>query len=91
MPAKLLMSPKGETLLYLRLCVDISPICNQYFDYFCLSSKGCYVQCCVSFLKQEIFEKSTKPELEHRTMLSRTYSTLKYSTSCDKIQSTSNG
>lgn len=51
MSAKFLIVPNGKILLYLRLCIDIGPIRNQYFDYFCLSSEGGYVQCCVSFLK----------------------------------------
>lgn len=53
MSAMFLIDQDPEILLYLRLCIDIGPICNQHFDYFCLPSEGCYVQCCVSFLKWE--------------------------------------
>lgn len=84
MSAKLLVVANRDIWLYLRLCIDIGPICNQHFDNFCLSSEGCYMQCCVSFLELETvtFENSTKAELEYITVQSRTSSILEYSFSC---------
>lgn len=84
MSAKLLVAANRDSWPYLRLCIDIGPICDQHFDDFCLSSEGCYVQCCVSFLELEMVtcEKSAKLELEYITKQSRTSATLEYSISC---------
>lgn len=36
---------------YLGLCIDVGPIVHQLPDHVLLSSQGCNVQGCVSFLK----------------------------------------
>lgn len=37
-------------MFYLRLCVDVGIVSDEFLHHVCLSSQGSYVKGCVSFL-----------------------------------------